>query len=345
MNSGRLAASPVLRTVLMSALLVLVALTSACGGGMDWRKQTLQVTAAGYQFDGTQIQQAGWSGSAVWLDNRTILTNAHVAGKALKMEGKDDYGTSYTFDKILSLNEDLDIAVLQVSGQSEVGELKLVERPDDPKSLRGTKVQAIGNTGGQGLSVYSGEVTNVVGEKGAENIVHSADISSGSSGGPLYDMDGNLLGVNKAINLALRQSFATPAWQAKTVVDDARGNAGAALSDAFSPKDLPVSIDVKRDICLEPDQKLVLSAQVVGTADLVAMVKFTTTDTPLFFGLIRGDQLMSKGVLTQDLIAAWTLPGSGVYAVLVVNPPQATTKACASVAMGRLDWKKRISSK
>lgn len=331
------------RTLGVTGLLLAIALlASACGGGVDWRRQTLSLSAAGYQFTGTEIKGVGWSGSGVWLDEKTILTNAHVAGKALKMQGKDDYGAEFSFREILAYDGNLDIAVLRAERASEAAELQLVARPEDPKELRGTKVLAIGNTGGQGLSRYTGEVTNVVGNRSMENIVHSADISSGSSGGPLYSEDGELLGVNKSINLALRQSFATPAWSVQKVVDAGRRNSGVALTTAFEPKNFPITLDVQRKFCLEPGEKLIAPVQVVGVADLVAALKFETENTPLFFGLIRGDQLMSKGVLTQNLLAAWTLPGSGIYAVVLVNPPAATAKACGAVGVGRMAWEKRI---
>ena len=329
--------------VLLAALLVAVALlATACGGGLDWRKQTLSLQAQGFHFTGTNIQGVAWSGSGVWLDEKTILTNAHVAGKSLKLKGKDDYGTEYNFTHITSYDANLDIAVLRAESPAEVDPLPLVSRPGDPKEMRGTKVLAIGNTGGQGLSRYTGEITNVVGDPSQENLVHSADISSGSSGGPLYSEEsGELLGINKSINLALRQSFATPAWLVQGVIEKGKGS-GVALTEAFDPKNLPITLDVKREFCLEPGQKLVAPVNIVGVADLVALLNFTTEGTPLFFGLIRGDQLMSKGVLTANLVAAWSLPGSGVYAVILVNPPTATAKACGVVGVGRMAWEKRI---
>lgn len=324
-------------------LLVLVALTATACGGVDWRKQTVSLQAAGYQFQGTGIKPVGWNGSGVFIDENTVVTNAHVAGKALKMIGQDDYGTKYTFRQILAYDGDLDIAVLKVQGTAEVDVLPLKERPDDPKDMRGSKVLAIGNTGGMGLSRYTGEVTNVVGKRSQENLVHSADISSGSSGGPLYDGDaGELYGINKSINLHLRQSFATPAWSVQKVVDKARRAGGTDLTEAFKPAEFPMQLDVKRSFCLEPGQKIIAPVQVVGTADLVAAVKFQTENTPLFFGLVRGNSLMSKGVISKDLLAAWTLPGSGVYAAILVNPPQATAKACGAVGVGRMAWEKRI---
>ena len=242
----------------MIGLLIAIALlASACGGGVDWRRQTLSLSAAGYQFQGTEIKGVGWSGSGVWLDEKTVMTNAHVAGKALKMQGKDDYGAEFTFKEILAYDGNLDIAILRSEKASDAAELQLVQRPSDPKELRGTKVLAIGNTGGQGLSRYTGEVTNVVGNRTMENIVHSADISSGSSGGPLYSEDGELLGINKSINLALRQSFATPAWSVQKVVAAGRRSSGVELTKAFEPKNFPITLDVQRKFCLEPGEKLI----------------------------------------------------------------------------------------
>ncbi len=332
------------RTLRLSlALVVLATLVSACGGGNEWRKQSLALTAKGYGFNGTKLRKQAWSGSGVWIDEHIMVTNAHVATRALQLRGVDDTGKRYRFSEILAIDGANDIAVVRARRGNDGIDTELVgERPEDPKELRGTKVLAIGNTGGQGLSVYNGQVTNYLKRGRFENIVHSADISSGSSGGPLWDEDGRLLGINKSINLRLRQSFATPAWVVSRVIKRGKRSKGASLKEAFSPRSLPMQFAVKRQFCLNPGQKIVAPIAVAGTADIVAAVKFQTQGTPLFFGLVRGRSLMSKGLLMKNLFAAWNTPGPGVYAVVLVNPKKMTKQACGIVAVGRVAWEKRL---
>ncbi|MCO4761396.1 MAG: trypsin-like peptidase domain-containing protein [Myxococcales bacterium] len=328
---------------LVVALLLALGLGAACSPTNQWRDQTLALKAQGYAFKGTKLRKVAWSGSGVWIDEHTMVTNAHVATRALRLRGTDDRGQRYRFTKVLAIDGANDIAVLHARRGNEDVSTELVdERPEDPKDLRGTKVLAIGNTGGQGLSVYNGQVTNYLRRGRYENIVHSADISSGSSGGPLWDDSGRLLGINKSINLRLRQSFATPAWVVKRVLRKGRRNDGASLKEAFSPRKLPMAFSVKRRFCLNPGQKIVAPIAVVGTADIVAAVKFKTAGTPLFFGLVRGRSIMSKGLLTKNLFAAWGTPGPGVYKVVLVNPKKMTKQACGIVGLGRVAWEKRL---
>lgn len=283
-----------------------------------------------------------WSGSGVWIDKNTMVTNAHVATRALQLRGKDDFGKTFDFTQIVALDPKLDIAVMRSSTPNEDVESLLRPRPDDPRSLRGEDVKAVGNTGGMGLSLYSGKVTNVIGGHGAENLVHSADISSGSSGGPLFDGDGNVLGINKAISHALRMSFATPAWLVLNILKNAKANWGIDLKKAFIPKNMPIALAVKRQFCLKPGEKIVAPMQVVGTADLVAVIKLPKTAQPLFFGLVRGRTVMAKGRVFSDVFAAWDLPGSGVYGVVLVNPAGAKEVRCGALGVGRVAWEKRI---
>ena len=324
------------------ALVALSFLASGCGGSADWRKQTLQLKAVGYKFAATKTQPAAWSGSGVWIDQNTMVTNAHVATRALQLKGKDDYGNTFDFTQIVALDPRLDIAVVRSSRPNEDVYSTLRERPEDPRSLRGEDVRAIGNTGGMGLSFYTGKVTNVIGGKGSENLVHSADISSGSSGGPLFDGDNNVLGINKAISHALRMSFATPAWLVLNILRNAKGNWGIEMKKAFAPQNMPIALAVKRQFCLKPGQKVVAPMQVVGTADLVVVVKRQPSAQPLFFGLVRGRKLMAKGNLTKDIFAAWDLPGSGVYGAILVNPPKSPETICGAIGVGRVAWEKRI---
>lgn len=330
------------RLVLAIVIVALTGLASGCGATADWRKQTLQIQAQGYTFAATKIKKAAWSGSGVWINKNTMVTNAHVATRALKLSGKDDYGNTFEFNQVVALDPKLDIAILRSTTPNESVEGALVERPSDPRSLRGNDVRAIGNTGGMGLSFYTGKITNVIGQPGSENLVHSADISSGSSGGPLFDADNRILGINKAISHALRMSFATPAWAVTDIINKTQANWGVPLDKVFHPKDMPVALSVKRAFCLKPGEKLIAPMQVVGTADLVTVVKLKTAGQPLFFGLVRGNQLMQKGRIFTDVFAAWALPGSGVYAVVLVNHEKAANEICGAIGVGRVAWEKRV---
>jgi serine protease Do len=118
-----------------------------------------------------------------------------------------------------------DLAVLKIdAGQN----LPFVRFGDSTNARVGDWVLAIGNPFGLGGTVTSGIVSAVhrnTGQGGAYDryIQTDASINMGNSGGPMFDLQGNVIGINTAIfspsggNVGI--GFAIPAEQAKPVVD------------------------------------------------------------------------------------------------------------------------------
>jgi serine protease Do len=117
-----------------------------------------------------------------------------------------------------------DLAVLKI----EASNLPFVRFGDSETARVGDWVLAIGNPFGLGGTVTSGIVSSVhrnTGQGGAYDryIQTDASINMGNSGGPMFDLNGNVIGVNTAIfspsggNVGI--GFAIPAEQAKPVVD------------------------------------------------------------------------------------------------------------------------------
>jgi serine protease Do len=142
----------------------------------------------------------GWStGSGVVVAPGRVLTNAHNLRH-------DD--TTVTFadgrqatGKVLGADGDLDIAVIEVD-TADVEPVDWPEEAGDQVEI-GRAVLALSNPGGRGLRVTPGFVSATArsfrGPRGRRirgAIEHTAPLPRGSSGGPLVDPDGNLLGVN-----------------------------------------------------------------------------------------------------------------------------------------------------
>lgn len=119
-----------------------------------------------------------------------------------------------------------DIALLKISGTN----LPYVQFGNSQKTRVGDWVVAIGNPFGLGGSVTAGIVSAVHRTIGAgvggRFIQTDASINMGNSGGPLFDLSGNVVGINSAIysptggNIGL--GFAIPAEDAIKVVDQLR---------------------------------------------------------------------------------------------------------------------------
>jgi S1-C subfamily serine protease len=338
------------RSALVAALLVAA---TACGGGNKpkvvaptgpapdaWRKQALSLNVEGYTFGGgTSPTAASWAGSGAWIAPNIAVTNAHVALRGLKITGKDDLGKSYEFTDILAVNEEADLAIIKTAGASD-SFLNILDKPADPKSLRGTDVRVIGNTGNLGLSFYDGRITNVVGDDNPI-LLHDANTAGGSSGGPLINKQGLLVGINHSSLPSLNAKAAAPSWIVKRVMDDASKHTPQKLAQAFDPGNLPVNWYVERAVCLKPGEVFKGVFAAVATNDLVADIT-PAQPAPMGFVLSDGQEALAESMVTGKAQGAWTLHGGGQYVFAVVNPKDATAPACATVKFGRINWAERF---
>lgn len=155
----------------------------------------------------------GWgTGSGVIVGPGQVLVSAHSLREPevslVLGDGESRPG------RVAGTDPDLDLAVVQV----ETGEIEPVAwDPDAAAAAVGQAVLALANPGGRGLRVTLGFVTSVGrsfrggrGRRVTGAIEHSAPLPRGSSGGPLLDTSGRLLGVN-AVRADGGLILATPA--------------------------------------------------------------------------------------------------------------------------------------
>ncbi len=141
----------------------------------------------------------GWStGSGMVIGPGRVLTSAHNIRRedvAVRFaDGRQDPGA------LTGTDPDLDIAVIAV----DTGTIEPVRWPEAQGAAEiGQAVMALSNPGGRGLRVTPGFVSAAArsfrgprGRRIAGAIEHTAPLPRGSSGGPLVDVDGALLGIN-----------------------------------------------------------------------------------------------------------------------------------------------------
>lgn len=126
-----------------------------------------------------------------------IVTNNHVIEGADEIEIEFKDGTKRAAE-VVGRDDKTDIALLKV----DADELPFVKFGDSDTARVGDWVLALGNPLGQGLSASTG----IVSARGRELtgtyddfIQTDAAINRGNSGGPLFNMDGEVMGVNTAI--------------------------------------------------------------------------------------------------------------------------------------------------
>jgi serine protease Do len=141
---------------------------------------------------------ARWGrGSGVVVADGKVLTNAHnVRGREVAVsfaEGRTADGT------VAGIDEDSDLAVISV----DTGGTPAVPWEDDAGAGIGTPVLALANPGGLGIRITHGFVSGVErsfrgprGRRIAGSLEHTAPLARGSSGGPVVDVEGRLVGLN-----------------------------------------------------------------------------------------------------------------------------------------------------
>ena len=140
----------------------------------------------------------GWSlGTGVVIGAGRVLTCAHNLRRdevtVTFADGRRETG------RVLAADPDLDLAVVEV----DTGDAPAVTwEPGDAPAI-GTPVVALANPGGRGLRVTLGFVSSEGrsfrvprGRRVEAAVEHTAPLPRGSSGGPLVDAEGRLLGIN-----------------------------------------------------------------------------------------------------------------------------------------------------
>ncbi|MGA7808032.1 Do family serine endopeptidase [Bradyrhizobium sp.] len=149
------------------------------------------------------------------------VTNYHVVDHAKSVQVTADDGTIYTA-KVVGTDQKTDLALIKVDGKSDFPFVKFADQP--PRV--GDWVVAVGNPFGLGGTVTAGIVSARGRDIGAgpydDYVQIDAPINKGNSGGPAFDTNGNVIGVNTAIfspsGGSVGIGFDIPASTAKLVV-------------------------------------------------------------------------------------------------------------------------------
>jgi serine protease Do len=155
------------------------------------------------QFNqGRQLQprKAVSMGSGFIIDKKgVIVTNNHVIDGAKKITVKLPDGRSFDA-KLMGADSATDIAVLKIKSDKA---LPTVEFGDDRQLRVGDWVVAVGNPFGLSNSVTAGIVSSIGREIGSgpytDYIQIDAPINRGNSGGPTFDLRGQVVGMNSMI--------------------------------------------------------------------------------------------------------------------------------------------------
>ena len=281
-----------------------------------------------------KIQSLG-SGFVIGEDGY-IVTNNHVIDGADEITANFSDGTKLKA-KLIGRDQKTDIALLKVEPTKP---LKAVKFGDSDKARVGDWVMAIGNPFGFGGSVTVGIVSarnRDINSGPYDNFIQTdAAINKGNSGGPLFDMYGDVIGINTAIvsptGGSIGIGFAVPSKTASAVVaqlkefgETRRGWLGVRIQGVTD--DIAESLGLK-----EPKGALVAGLTTGGPADKAGIqagdviVKFDGRDVPNVRELPR---------MVADTPISKTVP------VTVLRKGKEVT---VDVALGRLEEGEKLAS-
>ena len=166
------------------------------------------------------IMTAQGSGFFITADGYAV-TNNHVVDKAKAVEITTDDGKTYDA-KVIGTDPRTDLALIKVDGRNDFPYIKFA----DATPRIGDWVVAVGNPFGLGGTVTAGIVSargRDIGSGPYDDFIQiDAPVNKGNSGGPTFDMEGNVVGVNTAIfspsGGSVGIAFDIPAETVKTVV-------------------------------------------------------------------------------------------------------------------------------
>jgi len=208
------------------------------------------------------------SGFFITADGYAV-TNHHVVDKAQTVEIIMDEGKVYSA-KVIGTDPRTDVALIKVDGRSDFPFVKLA----DKASRVGDWVLAVGNPFGLGGTVTAGIVSARGRDIGAgpydDFIQIDAPVNKGNSGGPTFDMDGNVIGINTAIfspsGGSVGIAFAVPADTVKSVVAQLKDK-GTVSRGGIGVQIQPVTADLAENLGMKgTDGAMVTEPQAGGPA-------------------------------------------------------------------------------
>ena len=247
-------------------------------------------------------------GSGVVIGENRILTNAHnLHGDDVTVTFADGRSTNAT---VAGVDADGDVAVLEAPTEGATA----LELGTDAPGV-GAPVVALGNPNGHGPRVTIGFVSGVGrsfrgprGRRVADAIEHTAPLMPGSSGGPVVDLEGRLLGINtNRIGHGFYLAIAADAALRDRVAALGRGESptrrrlGVGLAPAHVARQLRRAVGLpERDGLLVREVEVDSPAAKAGIAEgdlIVAVGEIPITSADDLF-----DALGSEGSLTITIV-------------------------------------------
>jgi len=270
-------------------------------------------------------QTAEGSGVVISKDGY-ILTNRHVIDQADSVTVTFTNGDEYTA-RVVGADARDDLALIKIEPKQPLTVAPL----GDSEAVRpGDWVMAMGNPLGFEYSVtvgvVSGKGRSLPSNTFGDFIQTDAAIYPGNSGGPLFDLAGEVVGINTAVIPDTNLGFAVPINSAKEILPQllekgkvVRGYLGVSINDAADLTEPAKGVDTGAAIMeVHPDTPAQQAGLKVGdvvvtfdgkpvatAAELTSLVTRTSPGARVTIGIVRDGKPMNVEIVVGALPAAW----------------------------------------
>jgi serine protease Do len=303
---------------------------------------TLPPSGQGGTGQQPRTREAGSLGSGFIVSpDGYVVTNNHLV-QGINGTGTVDTVTVTTTDRkeytarIVGRDETSDLALLKIDARN----LPYVQWGDSTKSRVGDWVIAIGNPYGLGGTVTAGIISalhrGITGVGAYDRYIQTdAAINMGNSGGPMFDLSGNVIGINSALisptGASVGIGLAIPAELAKPVIDSLmrgqrpqRGYLGVGLQ--------PMSEDIAASLGLPKDNGEIVRSVVAGGPAARA-------------GLQQGDVIVRVNgqPVTPDQTVSFLVANTPVNARIPLDIIRGGKRQTVTVAVGQRPTEEQLA--
>ena len=194
-----------------------------------------------------------WTGSGFALQEGYVVTNYHVVdgAKNITIQGTKDIFSESVDAQIVATDKDNDLALLKIKGNSP--EISLPYSIKTFTSDVGEDIWVLGypltSTMGDEIKLTTGVISSRSGYEGSVSMYQlSAPAQPGNSGGPVFDKEGNLIGIVCSKHReAENATYAIKTYCLRNLVESSINHDILPHTNTMSGKDLPEKVkDVKK---------------------------------------------------------------------------------------------------
>jgi serine protease Do len=237
------------------------------------------------------------SGFIITADGYAV-TNNHVVQDADEVMVKMNDGEEYKA-KVIGTDPKTDLALIKIDGDKPFNFVKFSTK----ETRVGDVVIAVGNPFGLGGTVTSGIISargRDIGSGPYDDFLQiDASINRGNSGGPAFDLEGNVVGINTAIfspsGGSVGIGFAIPASTAQDVIASLKDN-GTVTRGWLGVQIQPVTEDIAESMSLSVDKGAIVADVTDESPALAAGIKTGDTITKVNGQVVSDPRDLAKKV-------------------------------------------------